>query len=289
MGEEIAAVVVSEKRFTLPDQIPGLSIYETPKRIFFFDRLPKTSTGKIQRVEIKKAVARLIKYYSVRRIGVNEIRVIKRALEINNSGFPSVPSTLKEFIARTQNGLFFGVFDKHEELVGSLFCVRVSHPEKLKKWDEAVQSHNPRGNTLLCIAISVKSSRLPKLVHFGSVKVNSEKYIEEYVRSGKDHVLEFHRQSKGGIPGATVWRILPNGRPDDKEAMGYNVLMKYPNITKKTKIIPSNTASPSILLIEHALLYAKEKGIKDVIAFSRPIDFRSYLLQKTRLKHPIYP
>lgn len=283
MGEEIAAVVVSKKRFTLPNQISGLSTYEMPKKVFFVDALPKTSTGKIQRVEIKKIIAKLIKNFSVRQIAVNEKNVIKRALEINNSRFSSVPSTLKEFIARTQNGLFFGVFEEHDELVGSLSCIRTFHPEKLTTWNEAEKSHNPKGDTLVCVAISIKSSRRAKLVHFGSVKVNPEKYIEEYVASGKDHVLEFHKKPKGGLPGATVWKILENGRPEDKEAMGYNVIMKYPEITDETKIVQSSIPSPAILLIEHALLYAKEHGIKKVIAFSRPSGFRKYLEEKLRV------
>lgn len=66
--------------------------------------------------------------------------------------------------------------------------------------------------------------------------------------------------------------------PEDKEAMGYNVLMKYPTIDSATKIVCSNAPSPAILLIEHALFYAKEKGIKEVIAFSRPAGLRNYLL-----------
>lgn len=291
MGEEIAAVAVSKNKFALPDVIPGLSAYEIPKKLFFVDSLPKTSTGKIQRVEVKKAVAELVKnehpkHYYVRQVGADEADIIKQALAINNARFPFVPSTLRKFIARTQNGLFFGVFEEHEGLVGSLSCVRAFHPEKLTTWNEAVKSHNAKGDTLLCIAISVKSSRRAKLVHFGSVKVNPEKYIEEYVRSGKDHVLEFHRQSKGGIPGATVWRILPNGRPEDKEAMGYNVLMKYPEITDATKTVRSNAPSPAILLIEHALLYAKKHGIKTVLAFSRPAGYCTYLERLSLLHAP---
>lgn len=283
MGEEIAAAVVlkrshlSRKGETFKGVIPNLSPYEVPKKFFAFDSLPKTSTGKIQRVEVKKAIAKLIKHYSVRQVTTHEKDVIKRALEINNSRFPSVPSTLKEFIARTQNGLFFGVFEEHEGLVGSISCVQAFHPEKLTTWNKAVKSHNPKGDTLLCIAISVKSSQRANPVHFGSVKVNPEKYIEEYVRSGKDHALEFHRQSKGGIPGATAWKILPNGRPEDKETMGYNVLMKYPTIDESTIIVRSNAPSPAILLIEHALLFAKKHGIKTVLAFSRPSGFRAYL------------
>jgi len=283
MGEEIAAVVVSKKRFELPDQIPGLSTYEMPKKVFFVDTLPKTSTGKIQRVEVKKTVAELIKHYYVRQVATNEKEVIKKALEINNARFPFVQSTLKEFYARTQNGLFFGVFEEHDGLIGSLSCVRIFYPEKLKSWTEAVNSHTPNGDTLLCMAISVISSRHAKLVHFGSVKVDPKKYVKEYINSGKDHVLEFHRKPKGGIPGASIWKILANGRPEDEEAMGYNVLMKYPTIDESTNIVRSNAPSPAILLIEHALLYAKEHGIKNVIAFSRPSGFRKYLEEKSRI------
>ncbi len=287
MGEEIAAVVVL-KRGGLRElqgrvlSVPGLSPFETPKKLFFFDSLPKTSTGKIQRVEVKKAVAELMnkehpKHYYVRQIAVDEGDIIKKALDINNARFPFVQATLKEFITRTQNGLFFGVFEERDGPVGSLFCVRVFHPEKLKTWNEAINSHTPNGDTLLCMAISVTPSRRAKPEHFGSVNVDPKKYIKKYVRSGGDHVLEFHRLSKGGLPGATVWKILENGRPEDEEAMGYNVLMKYPTINKNTDIVRSNAPTPAILLIEHALLYAKEKGIKEVIAFSRPSDFRKFL------------
>ncbi len=314
MGEEIAAAVVLTglnpvkkqgstlaKRILDAEQnntISGLSRYEAPKKVLIFDSLPKTSTGKIQRVEVKKIVAELIKkehlkHYYVRRIAADEVDVIKKSLEINNARFPFVPSTLKEFTARAQNGLFFGAFEEHEGLVGSLSCVRLKHPvvEILKTWNEAtavgtLANYDPKGDTLLCVAISVALTRSNLVKKQGSTLQNKEKklrllakhHIEKYVQSGKDHVLAFHRKSKGGIPGATVWKILPNGRPEDKEAMGYNVLMKYPTIDGSTKIVRSNAPSPAILLIEHALLYAKEKGIKEVIAFSRPAGYRQYLL-----------
>ncbi|OGE64973.1 hypothetical protein A3I48_04345 [Candidatus Daviesbacteria bacterium RIFCSPLOWO2_02_FULL_36_7] len=61
--------------------------------------------------------------------------------------------------------------------------------------------------------------------------------------------------------------------------MGYNVLMKYSDL-ENVKIIRSNTQRPSILLIEQAFLYAKEKGLKQVIAFSRPSGFREYLIKQ---------
>ncbi len=322
MGEEIAAVIVlrDQKRLnpvslqglTLENQIldaaqkgsiPGLSRYEAPKKVFVFDKLPKTSTGKIQRVEVKKAVAELVKkehpkHYYVRQIGPHEHDVIKKALEINNARFPFVPSTLKEFIARVQNGLFFGVFEEHEGLVGSLSCIRLNFKivETLTTWNEATMTgtlanNDPNGDTLLCVAISVALKRSNLVKKQGSTLQNNEKelqqlakqYIEAYVRTENDHVLDFHRKSKGGIPGATVWKTLENGRPEDKEAMGYNVLMKYPMIDAGTKIVRSNAPSPAILLIEHALLYAKDHGIKEVIAFSRPSGFRKFLEDQSRI------
>jgi hypothetical protein len=155
--------------------------------------------------------------------------------------------------------------------------------DSLKTWKQAtangaLANHDPEGDTLLCVAITVKAPKHTpgvNLAHTGGVQS-----IEEYVASGKDHVLEFHRRPKGGIGGATVWKILENGRPDDKESMGYNVLMKYPPISPSTKIVRSSTSSPSVLLIEHALLYARDHGIKNVIAFSRPAGFRKYLMDK---------
>ncbi len=320
MGEEIAAAVVmkDQKRLNLASlqgltlkqhivdsaqngTIPGLSRYEAPKKLFFFNSLPKTSTGKIQRVEVKKTVAELVKnerpkHYYVRPVDSHEQDVIKKALEINNARFPFVSSTLKEFTARTQNGLFFGVFEEHEGLIGSLSCVRLKREvvEKLKTWNEATDNgtlanHDPKGDCLLCVAISVALTRSNLVKKQGSTFLTNDKglrqlatqRIEEYVRSGNDHVLEFHRKSKGGIPGATVWKILENGRTEDKEAMGYNVLMKYPAIGKSTKIVRSNALSPAILLIEHALLWAKEHRVKNVIAFSRPSGFKNYLESMT--------
>ncbi|MBI4062512.1 acyl--CoA ligase [Candidatus Gottesmanbacteria bacterium] len=286
MGEEIAAVIVSKKEFSL-STVPGLSLYETPKKIFFVKSLPKTSTGKIQRVEVKKQIAQLLKkeiqkHYYVRRIQSSETEILARAVAINNERWLGLPSTLKEFRSRTINGLLYGAFEEKDGLVGSLSCVRVSHPEKLKTWNEAsangtLANYDLNGDTLLCVAISVKG---PKSTHIPEVHVNPKQYIEEYVRSSNDHVLEFHRKPKGGLRGATVWKILENGRSDDKESMGYNVLMKYPEIKKGTKIVRSAASSPSVLLIEHALLYAKDHGIKNVIAFSRPAGFRKYLMDK---------
>lgn len=288
MGEEIAAVIVSKKHFTFTN-VPTLSRYEMPSKIFFVDELPKTSTGKIQRVEIKKMVAAWIKNdtrknYFIRQIKSTDIDNLTHAVLINNDRWTGLPATLLEFTSRAKNGLLFGVFENTEGLVGTLSCVRLDSKAIPRSWEQATKNgtlvnFNPKGDTLLCVAISVKnSSSVTPLPSESPPQQKAKKKIADYVAQGKDHVLAFHAKPKGGLKGATVWKILENGRRDDKESMGYNVLMRYPLINKNTKIILTKKATPAVMLIEHALMYSKEHGIKHVVAFSRPSGFRQYLL-----------
>ncbi|KKS87309.1 MAG: AMP-dependent synthetase and ligase [Candidatus Gottesmanbacteria bacterium GW2011_GWB1_43_11] len=357
MGEEVAAVVVLKRHSGNPDshqtsnevgssiqnpdsgvanapqndivkkildaaaqnKISGLSPYEMPKKVFVVDSLPKTSTGKIQRVEVKKLVAEKMKpekltYYYVRQIKPQEIEILKKAVEINNDRWTGLPATLHEFRKRAKNGIVLGVFNDSAQLVGSLCYVQMlfNQVKQLKTWREAtangtLSNHNPQGDTLLCVAISITlpnpplqregipplNPTLPPLnLRGGEEGLNNvtikqfnnslltqlaKQHIQQYANSNLDHVLNFHRKPKGDLPGATVWKILANGRPDDREACGYNVLMKYPQIPKGTKIIHSASSTSSIMLIEHALMFAQKQGIKHVIAFSRPAGFYKWL------------
>lgn len=330
MGEEIAACIVAKKdidgqslvaqiiKATEEGNIKGLSPYEFPKKVFLFDSLPKTSTGKIQRFEVKKKVSQMLKnitqlHYYVRQILPKETETLKQALAINNERFAPLTSTLEEFESRAKNGVLLGVFEEKMGLVGSLTCMRVKGQtiSSMKSWTEAtgngtLKNSDPAGDTILCVAISVKSSSpvisaSPRVQNSSSVillsssvipsnegiytnldeeklKQLAKEKIEGYVNSNLDHVLNFHRQGKAGLPGAKVWKILADGRKEDQSSMGYNVLMKYPAIDG-AKLVRSNVQRPSILLIENALLYAKEKGIKEVVAFSRPSGFRQYLIK----------
>ncbi len=314
MGEEIAAVIVPKSKSTKPEdilgafakgQVRGLSNYEYPKKIFIVESLPKTSTGKIQRVEVKKMVRQKTekeqeKHFYVRRIKPTETDILRAAVKINNDRWTGLPATLSQFRSRATNGILWGAFEESAGLVGSLSCVRLSLQEiqKLRTWDEAtaegtLSNDDPHGDTILCVAISVasrsrarsadKKQRSPAVE--SAMRQAAQKMIHDYVTSGKDHVLQFHTQPKAGIRGATVWKILANGRPEDRESMGYNVLMKYPALSETTKIVRSRSASPSFLLIEHALLFAKKMGLGNVIAFSRPSGFRQYLLEKVQKKN----
>jgi hypothetical protein len=176
MGEEIAAVIVPKTGISKSQiereinsgigKIEGLSSYEVPKRLFFMDELPKTSTGKIQRVEVKRQIAEIIMsekehHLFVREIRADEDKILNEALAINNDRFKGLPSTKEEFKSRAQNGKLLGVFDE-EKLLGSLSCVRLnkSDIDLLSTWDQAtangtLKNNNPEGDSLLCVAISV--------------------------------------------------------------------------------------------------------------------------------------
>ncbi|OGG14316.1 hypothetical protein A2773_03385 [Candidatus Gottesmanbacteria bacterium RIFCSPHIGHO2_01_FULL_39_10] len=316
MGEEVASIIVLKPIFNFPaspavrqfsifkkikekildKQIEGLSDYEMPKRVFFISQLPKTSTGKIQRVIVKRIAANFITSdissgLLVRRIDSNEADNIKNAYEIEKSRF-GLNIKWEDFEKRASNGILLGIFDKHLELIGSISCLRMNlmDVKKIKSWNEAtgkgtLSNNNPNGDTLLCVAISVRnlefrSKNLELKSNNIRLKELSKQYISEYVSKDIDHVLNFHKKAKGGIAGAKVWKIMPQGRPEDTEAMGYNVLMKYPDLKAETKIEFTDGASPSILFIESALYEAQKRGIKHVIAFSRPSGFREYLFSK---------
>lgn len=309
-GEEIAIVIVVKKEFikdalkikdkilmyAQKNEISGISPYEMPKKVFVVDQLPKTSTGKMQRVLVKKMIGELlseekIKKYYVRRIYPNETEVLTQSVGINNSRFIGLPATIGEFRQRARNGFLFGAFEEKGELVGSISGLRMNM-DKLKKvkiWREAsgdgtLINHDPSGGTLLCVAISVKSKKdYPRnwnKISENKLKKFAKKNIKDYVDSNKDYIINFHKIPKGGLSGAEVWRILESGRLDDKDAVGYNVLMRYPKINKK--VMRSHNTSPAIMLIEEVLYYAWQNGIKNVIAFSRPAGFREYLLTKLK-------
>lgn len=300
MGEEIAAVIVVKDEYDknqlekdiLKGPTAELTKYEIPKKVFFVSELPKTSTGKIQRVEAKSWVSKWLSQkgaLDVRVIKPEETEVLKKVAEINNQGFKDVHSTWEDFQKRAQNATLFGVFNDQGEVLGSLSCVqlKMGDLESMKTWDKVtangtLSNNDPKGDTLVCVAISVKrtlkeESAEQKADEEKLQKLAKEK-IEEYVNLSKDYVLNFHAKAKGGVSGATFWKILEAGRPEDKESMGYNVLLKYPQITPDTEIVNESDASPSFRLMEEAFLTAQRKGIRNIVAFSRPGGFRKYLL-----------
>ena len=333
MGEEVAAVITlqslassvekpgfNEKEFVERiqqegslDKIFGLSSYEAPAKVFVTStELPKTSTGKIQRVKVKEMVAEWIalrqaqgeqtEHLYCRLIDAREKEILEKAVEINNKRW-SLASDTDEFELRARNGYVIGVFLEEEKLLGTLSALQTTREklEKAKTWDEAtgqgtLQTHDPAGEVMLCVSIIVVESPTTQSLASNKKKPDfitqklADKVIDDYLATNLDNVIRFHRKPKGGMEkGGEVAKVLPQGRPEDGDAMGYNVLIEYPEIGPHTKIVKTKNASPSILLIEQAMLLAKEKGCSKVAAFSRPAQFRAHLAKALDESFPFEP
>lgn len=324
MGEEIAAVIslqslassrlkpgFSEKEFAERIQqegslskISGLSSYEAPAKVFVTPtEIPKTSTGKIQRVKVKEMVAEWVvkekaEHLYCRLIGAGEKEILEKAVEINNKRWP-VASSKEEFEQRAKNGYLLGVFNEQGNLFGILSALQTTKEklEEVETWDEAtgkgtLQTHDPAGEVMLCASITVADQSLasnekkPGFISQGL----ADRVVSDYLQTNLDNVIRFHRKPKGGMErGGEVKKILPQGRPEDTDAMGYNVLMEYPEIDKRKRILKTKDFTPSVLLIEQAMQLAKEKGCTRVMAFSRPAQFRLHLAKALDESFPFEP
>ena len=100
--------------------------------------------------------------------------------------------------------------------------------------------------------------------------------MEKYLRDGHDPVYNFHQKLKGEqSEGAKLIGVIPAGRPEDKSSLGYTMLLKYPPPPENVRI--TDEAPVSNQLIEAVFLIAKDIGIKEVYAYSRPGGLASYI------------
>ncbi|HXK38574.1 MAG TPA: hypothetical protein VJ043_00600, partial [Candidatus Paceibacterota bacterium] len=81
--------------------------------------------------------------------------------------------------------------------------------------------------------------------------------------------------TKGGQAGAELVGVIPAGRSEDKSSLGYTMLLKYPAPAENASV--ANDAPVSNQLIEAVLVLAKDIGIKDVYAYSRPGGLASFV------------
>ena len=303
LGEDIGFVSTADEKivsYVLEDaklsKIPNLSPYESPIAGLSLppSELPKTSTGKVQRGQIKKRFAANLRANSLtitsspdfnfRLIKPEETKVLKQAVKINNQAWgKNLVSSLNEFVNRATNGILIGAFDKQNKLQGTISALQMTEEgiKSGKKWAEitgngTLETNNHQGNSILCVAISTlsrsnskQSNRYPAKPKF------SEQEFKKYLASDQDYVVRFHRKAKGGFSqGAKIIKILPHSRPEDKEALGFNLLMKYPTSQQKPKVNP--TSSYGTQLIEAALLYAFYRHFKNVYVLTRPAQASNY-------------
>lgn len=315
LGEEIGFVAIGDDpqlvQQILTDakqnKIAQLKDFETPRAgmLISADELPLTSTGKVQRVELKKRYADQLQLqtlfvaetnqYLFRLIAPEETEVLQQALTINNQRWGStLTATVQEFVERAAHGILLGMFDKTDsQLLGTVSGLQLTQKDLeqigtpdfwANTWDGITDAgqlhhHSPKGNCLVLVAISVagKPDTTPAVTT--SCKPHSLETVVKYCESGSDPVLSFHAKPKAGLAsGATVYKVLPEGRTADWQACGYSVVMQYPPLNIQPSI--NTAASKGTQLLEAAFVFAHQQQIAQFFAFSRPSGFRQFLEEK---------
>lgn len=319
-GEEICAVVSFDNTFlekkkievleklkemSAKGTIHGISQYESPKEVYMVspESLPKTSTGKIQRVVIKEYVARMsvpiakTQTHTFRQITPFDEAYIKTLVDIHNMRWGTHLSiSLETATEAVRNGIVIGSIHKDKNnLDGSIFVEQISKKDLdlnvpyTQSYNDVtdgltLKKHSETADALLLVSVSTAGKLHVIDVSkqdstYQTLLQKAESTVDEYIRNGHDPVLSFHMKKKGGLSkGASFVRVLKDARPDDVESLGYNVLLVYPEISESVAI--SEDESLGTQLVESAFIYAKTNKIKHVFAYSRPSGFYAYLYKK---------
>lgn len=224
-----------------------------------------------------------------------ESSLFEIATQMYNTYWPEPLRITPDVFAQwVKNGTVFALFHEGQEetpLV-TLACNRLSADQFRDATTYArvtaggtLENYNERGTILVPFAVTASATKIPETQKALDLKKETAlqnlatRLIEEYAHSGRDYILHFHEDPKGGLNrGANVGRILPQSRPEDLLAMGYNITMEYPPLSAGMAIHHSYPAKPSRYVIEEAMTYAVGQDISHIIAFSRPAAFRNHLL-----------
>ncbi len=109
--------------------------------------------------------------------------------------------------------------------------------------------------------------------------------VAAYLATGIDYVKAFHGRPKGGILGARLMKIIPEGRPNDRNSLGYNDWMRYPPIgtpLNEQPRAPDDEVSVADALIESAYQLGGRLGVTYVDPYSRPAGLRMNLARVLR-------
>ena len=107
--------------------------------------------------------------------------------------------------------------------------------------------------------------------------------LDAYVLAGLDPVLRFHARNKGPLGGAIHWRNIRNGRPEDVGALGFNILLRYPELTREarallftaTRYVPDSAGEA--LILSAARLACSLPDVRWMVPYSRPMAYRRNL------------
>ncbi len=302
-GEQIGAVICwkegidieAAKRRLKWRLIAGtehVSRYETPAYISTLspEDLPLTSTGKVQRTVLKsrtpkeqfEPIEQVLSTASHRFVVLDpQSRYASASHELYNHCWQPLTVDAKEYKGNLEKQFVLAAIDESGKLAGQIaFIATELSEESLMRTYHAqlLNSYVSKrdGKNLVCVSIC-SADYQPKPVPQVS-RIPSEQEVLEYLKAGNDPVMRFHERSKGGAAGAKLVGLIPDGRPDDESSLGYSMLLKYPPPQKNTHL--TEAAPLSNQLIEAVLLIARDVGIQDVYAYSRPGGLASFISKK---------
>ena len=217
---------------------------------------------------------------------------MKDAVLINNRRW-KIKSNLEEFKRRAKYGILIGALDSKEKLLGTVSGVQLKKEsiDKIgtkKHWantwkgitgDGSLSTNNPQGDSLVCVSVTTKPTKPKNRPLTPNTKKRlSTTDLQRYLESNLDTTITFHKKAKGGQnQGAKIVKVIESGRPEDKEALGYNVLMQYPTPKKLSKISKSSTIGGQ--LIEAALYYSYQKKISYIYVYTRPSGLSRFFIK----------
>ena len=266
---------------------PYLSAYETPKYLSALpvEELPMTSTGKVQRSVLKEklsyerfeSIYGLIKTPYYRFTALHRYsRWVSSSYELYNQCWAPLTAERNEYEKNIPKQLIILAAEPDDHLAGQIAVIRTNlsadallHTTYAQLLSPDVL--DPQGKALVCISICSADYKAKSIPDVRTIP--EENIVREYLP--QDPVFKFHQKPKGGGGGAELVGLIPEGRPEDKSSLGYNILLKYPAPSDGVSI--TDEAPISNQLIEAVLVIAKDIGINDVYAYSRPGGLASYL------------
>ncbi len=302
-GEEVGAVICwknksgsipkleAEFKHQLMSAPPNIMPIEIPKYTTSMKahELPLTSTGKVQRSVLRAATPiekfqrtngiAATKQYRFVRLTPDNKPLIPQALALYNYCWSPLVIDEKKFIEQTRSGIVIAALNPEEKIEGMLSILQTDLSEKelsSMSYREltgnlTLNTNKKDGDKFICVSVCSSSYAPPKEIANENVSTPSVREMKRYLESGKDLVYNFHLKPKGNLPrGAQLIAILPNSRPEDKMALGYNLLLRYPKIPTRRPVVLHQDESVAVQLLEAAMILAQQLGISHIYAFSRP-------------------
>lgn len=227
--------------------------YDAPQyfRSFKIKDLPSTSTGKVQRVILKKQFSDKDSLEPLENILENARYKFVFVDEHSNLAKESQRLYNHCWQPLVANSVLYGKYLREHKTIAAIDSDGTLAGQISFSYKEKV---------LTCVSIC-SASYIPKPIPKTKNSVTYEE-VRSYILDGNDAVINFHIKL-----GAEFIDVIPNGRPDDKRALGYIARLRY-KVPARVGFDENDRISKQLISI--VLLLAKDQGVSYVEVLSRP-------------------